>query len=151
MATESLLVAAAFAAGVIEGGAVLTHAASKSKESSGKSQLIIPAVLYGTLSLPLGFIGAAPGSSLISRLPCSPEIVEEKNSELPSLSQVPVQVEASRNTTETSDMSAKRGRRRVDIIREENRKNLAAARRVNNVSQLSPEQEAIKVCKKHII
>jgi len=144
MVTESLL-AAAWAAGVIEGGSVLSHATSSNPPKKiAKPELIIPALFYGVLSVPLSVIGAAPGSSVISRLPFAPKTIHAPP-ELSATSQAHVQSETSRTAVEKSDMSSNKGKRRVDIIREENRKNLAAARKWKESIPPPLKEEAMKL------
>ena len=120
MAAEGFLVAA-WAAGVLEGASMLSLArekkqAEQSAETSS-TRLIIPAVLYGTLSLPLSLIGASPGPTLIGSLPFAPKAEVLDNSLLsPLVSQSPPPP-----APEVHIQAVHKGKRRLDLLRQENR------------------------------
>ena len=120
--------AVAWAAGVLEGFSVLSLAEGKidaeQTSETTSARIIVPAVLYGTLSLPLSLIGAAPGPTLIGRLPFAPKIEALDNSLLPPLvstSPPPPAVEVQKLTV------VHRGKRRPDLLREENRSRYLAS------------------------
>jgi hypothetical protein len=96
-----VFLATAWAAGVVEGGSVLVHAAKNSKENEGKTSMIFTSVLYGTLALPLGIIGASPGPSVIASLPYAPSLkaLECLDSEKADSDQKPTKLQESRETT----------------------------------------------------
>jgi len=112
MVAEALL-AGAWAMGVVEGGSVLTHATTNKKSIVVKPELIVPAIIYGTLSLPLSLIGASPGPSIISKLPFLTKDANFKKIEESSILQV-----------EKTDSNSGKVKRRVDLIRKDNRKYL---------------------------
>lgn len=61
---------AAFIAGIVEGRSVLKHYCENDEKSSGSEQtqsLLVPSLVYGTLSLPLTVIGSSPSVELVSR------------------------------------------------------------------------------------
>ena len=61
---------AAFFAGIVEGRSVLKHHCDNDETSSNSEQtqsLIVPSLVYGTLSLPLTVIGSSPSVELVSR------------------------------------------------------------------------------------
>ena len=60
---------AAFLAGIAEGKSVLKHHCENNKESSGgqEQSLIIPSLVYGSLSVPLTVIGSSPSVELVSK------------------------------------------------------------------------------------
>ena len=116
--------AAAWAAGVLEGVSLLSMSRDNPPSDqpvdtsvTKASRMIVPAVLYGTLSLPLSLIGAAPGPTLIRSLPFVPNIEALEDSQLPprlSTSPPPPTVEA-------QSQSIHKGKRRQDLLRAENR------------------------------
>lgn len=138
MPLEILFFAAAWTTGIIEGASILARA--KQERDAAPSapvspQLLFPAVLYGSVSLPLGLIGASPGPSIIGHLPFAPNaeaIFLRQQQPAPSVvppAQVPVEAvvpaaaaapesikpPAAATTTNT------KGVRRVDLLRVENR------------------------------
>jgi len=58
---------AAFLAGIVEGASVLKHHCENNKESGDEQSLIIPSLVYGSMSLPLAVIGSSPSVGLVSR------------------------------------------------------------------------------------
>jgi hypothetical protein len=69
-----IFLATAWAAGVVEGGTVLVHAAKKENKEATPISFVFTSILYGTLALPLGLIGASPGPSVIASLPYAPSL-----------------------------------------------------------------------------
>jgi len=83
MALESLL-AAAFAAGTLEGASILSsYSSNRSEENAEKYNsssmkmssssnaalsLILPSLVYGTIALPMSIIGTSPGPGIINTL-----------------------------------------------------------------------------------
>lgn len=57
---------AAWAAGVVEGAAVLSHSEEKFPS------YVLPAISYGTCALPLSIFGASPGPAMMASLPFAP-------------------------------------------------------------------------------
>mmetsp|Transcript_13496 Transcript_13496/g.14985 ORF Transcript_13496/g.14985 Transcript_13496/m.14985 type:complete len:606 (-) Transcript_13496:10-1827(-) len=126
MVVEALL-AGAWVTGVVEGGSIFAHATTNEKTLVLKSELIVPAILYGTLSLPFSLIGASPGSSIITKLHSI-----SKNENFKEVYKFPssqgIRTEDSRIANENIVPNSGMVKRRVDLIREENRKTLAGAR-----------------------
>lgn len=110
------ILAAAWTAGIVEGASVLSNTStSQAGDKQANPQLLVPAVLYGTLSLPLGLFGASPGPSIIEKLPFLPEKVDVT-------SQQSAPVETSKlDEPPPPPPPTVRGKRRVDLLREENR------------------------------
>lgn len=107
------ILAAAWTAGIVEGASVLSST-SQPGDKQVNPQLLVPAVLYGTLSLPLGLFGASPGPSIIEKLPFGPgnvDVTPQQSApvETPKLDEPP------------PPPPTVRGKRRVDLLREENR------------------------------
>lgn len=178
-AVETTLFAAAWAAGIVEGASVLVKGANQDKEATELAaavaaeppsaeqqpsvalasvpQLIFPAVLYGTISLPLGLIGASPGPTTIGYLPFAPKMdglyFRQQHHQQAQLlppgmpPQVPLATPPKQppkprqplrsatstvnrtvakpsvesNSEQQQQLTPKKGKRRVDLLREENR------------------------------
>lgn len=132
-----VLLATAWAAGVVEGGSVLVHAAKNDKVSNVSPTLAVPSLLYGTLALPLSVVGASPGPYLISKLPFAPTLnalevqdVEPIPSESTHKDELKQQQETETSENgeskdeEVSRTISKRNEM-IRIVRETNRRNLA--------------------------
>ena len=132
MPVTTSIFAAAWAAGVVEGASVIANAQEKSKKGGGGLKLIVPAVLYGTISLPLSLIGAAPGPTMIGYLPFTPKIMDALQQQPPPpppiRSVAPTAVEPMESAIKF-EKHGKKDKRRVDLLREENRSRTLAATR----------------------
>ncbi|KAI2490500.1 hypothetical protein MHU86_24077 [Fragilaria crotonensis] len=140
MPGEGFLVAA-WAAGVVEGVSLLSLARKNPPADqpvdtnvTKASLMIVPAVLYGTLSLPLSLIGAAPGPTLIRRLPFVPNIEALEDSLLPPR----VSTSPSPLAAEVQSQAIQKGKRRQDLLRAENRSRYLASSSSAPPSSLSP-------------
>ena len=125
--------AAAWVAGIVEGISVLSNAQINSKDEKVPigPRLIIPSVLYGTLSLPLGLIGASPGPTMIGYLPFAPKMDDLKEprhpTSVPTLASVPTSLPGV-DTVKVETPGFQKSRGRADVLREENRRLLSATR-----------------------
>lgn len=139
MPGEGFLVAA-WAAGVVEGVSLLSLARKNppadqpvDTNATKASLMIVPAVLYGTLSLPLSLIGASPGPTLIRCLPFVPNIEALEDSLLPPR----VSTSPSPLAAEVQSQAIQKGKRRQDLLRAENRSRYLASSSSASPSSLS--------------
>ena len=146
--------AAAWAAGVVEGGSVLSNAAKK--EGAVSTPLIlVPSLLYGTLSLPMGLVGASPGPSIMSLLPFVPSFkaLEESNTSMQSSlsddnhSSAPIKSSSSSSTTRETETWNQENENMPPIttrtemirkVREDNKRSLVARKQRQNTLPAAP-------------
>lgn len=132
MPLEISFFATALAAGIIEGASVLARAKQERDAAPTASilspQLLIPAVLYGSISLPLGIIGASPGPTMIGYLPFAPnaDAIFLRTHQRPASAALPppppvVEAPAPETTAAAATTTNPKGVRRVDLLRVENR------------------------------
>lgn len=145
---------AAFFAGIVEGRSVLKHHCDNDEKSSHSEQmqsLIVPSLLYGTLSLPLTVIGSSPSIELVSRFsqleiqerrtPVMAEHPKDASSEdihqsEPTIRRMKLGLPEGQHEDKLTNLN---GGRNVIQMREENRRALAAT----HDKKMAEKEEAI--------